>query len=1336
MCKLIQIELFGGYAHSDGGHEALPRKSRALLAYLVMQGARGASREHVADLLWDFSDPAKARHSLRQCLVSVRRTLGDRSPGPIAAIDHNLLAARASAFDVDVHRFEALSHSASLADLAAAADLYRAPFLADFDAGAEPFAAWTRGERERLEGVAAQVLRRLAAASSQAGDLQRAIAAAKRLAALDPLNEDDQHLLMRLLASAGRRVEAMRQFEALKGALRAELGVTPNEASRALARALRAEEPAASEVADETQPQPAAAALRGANVLKDQGPRAGDEAPEPSVRSLTVLACEWLGIEALPGDKQYEAGAGCYRRCGEWLEARGAHVARNASDGVVAYFGFLQNSELDAETGARSAIGLRALAAELSREFGTTISFCAGVACGPVVVQAQPHGKSPEAIGSALGLACRLKDLAGPGEILIESGARNLVRGLFDYGETRSLAFKGFLRPVEVSPLLGEAATESRFEALRPTRLSPMVGREEEMERLLRRWKRAVEGDGAVVLLIGDPGIGKSRLVKAFVEQLGGESGSAVRAYCSPYGGDSALHPFIPLLKAAAGIGEADSPGERRAKLAATIADAGLPSNMLAWLAPLVGVSDESRAAISVTPALGREKMLKALASLIEARAAANSLAALVVVEDIHSADPTTIELLETFAELAPQRRLLLIATSRPEFTPFWDGRAGAATISLGRLSAREAARIVVHATASSPLPPAAVDRIVTLAEGVPLFLEELSLAFVEQRAASPEERPDAELTPCLPETLQALLRARFDRLGGVRPVAQIAAALGRTFNRKLLAAASGIAEAELDGALAKLVQSEWLWRRGAASEGEYMFRHALLQDVAYHSLPREPRRALHERLTTALETHCAAIVDAQPEMLARHCAEAGLSDKGARLWTKAGQLSLAQSALQEALAQFERALAILSSLPSDKPRRALQLAAQIGLANALMHTKGYAAPETRAALDQARRFYTRAEELGEPPEDPSLLLAVLHGFWVASHVAFDGPTVRELSLAFMSLVRKQRSSFAHAIAHRIMGTSLLFLGDFAGGRTHLDRAYALYDPAAHRPMAARFGQDIGVAVLSNRPLALWLLGYPDEAAKECDDAIVLARSVGQAGTLLYMLTRIAWIKLVSEDFAGAEALIQELTAIAADVEGAYWTTAASLLHGCRAALIGDPAVGVALIGAGVAPSRTRGERLLRLPWYFGCLARAHARLGEFEAARLCLEEAFAAVARTEEAWPEAELHRLAGELALSGDDPDPIAASKEFERALALARRQQAKSFELRAAINLARLRRDAGEPRRALAIVEPVYRAFAQGLTTTDLAVASSLIAELAARNGHSHEDHRSDAHAVRVG
>jgi len=1271
----------GGYAHLDGGHERLPRKSCALLAYLAMQEGRGAGREHLARLLWDASDPEKARHSLRQGLASLRRALVDAGADPIVALDRDLLAIKPGAVEVDVHRFAALAQSADVADLAAAAALYGGPFLAGFDADAEPFEAWARVERARLQGVAAEALRRLAA--EQTGEPGRALDAAERLAALDPLNEGDRRLLMRLLAAAGRRVEALRQFESLREALRASLGVPPSEATRALARTLRSQD-------------------------------AGEAPPDGERRSrpLAALACEWLGAQAWPPERQNEAAALCLQRAGEWLAASGAHVARNASDGVIAYFGFAQSREQDVETAARAALDLRGLAARWSEEVGATMEMCAGLAYGQALVKEQPAAKGPDAVGSAVSLACRLRHLAAPGEILIDPDARQLVRGLFEYGEVRSLPVKGLADPVEAATLIGATSTQDRFEALRAARLSPLFGRDEEMDLLRRCWRQAIEGEGAVVLLVGEPGIGKSRLIRAFLEQ---RADAGVRVDGSPYGASSPLHPFTALITRATGVLEADTPDERRAKLAAAVAAARLPQRLVERLAPLVGVGDADRVAPD-SPDAERGQTLAALAAWIEALARTREGAALVVVEDAHWVDPTTRELLEILAKSAPRRRLLLILAARPEFAQSWTARPGGSTIALAGLRARDAARIVAHASAHAPLPALAIEKIVAMAEGVPLFLEELSFALRGRRAPAAQDEPREALE--LPATLRAVLLARLDQLGGAREVAQVAAALGRSFSARRLAAAAGLPGDALERALEELVAANWVWRRGPAADGEYVFRHALLQDAAYHALADDARRALHARVARAIEAEGAKVSAAQPETLARHCEEAGEYDRAAPLWTKAGQLSLAQSALREAAAQFARALALFDPIPSDKALRAAQLAAQVGLANALMHTRGYAAPETRAVLATAQSLYARMEALGERPEDSSLLLAVLHGVWVASHVAFDGAAVRELSRALMAQVEKRPSPFAQAVAHRVMGASLLFLGDFNGARTHLDLAFALYEPAAHRALAARFGQDVGVAVLSNRPLAVWALGFPDDAAREAEAAVGTARSVGQVGTTLYMLARVAWIRLVAGDIAGADALLAELEATTADAEGSYWRAAASLLLGCREALAGDAAAGVRRIAVGVAAARARGAGLLRLPWYFGCLATAHLRLGEFNAAQDCLAEAFAAVTRTEEAWPEAELRRLAGEVALAGPAPDRRQAAEHFEAALRIARRQCAKSWELRAAVSLARLRRDAGGPRQARVILEPVYDRFSQGLSTPDLQGAARLIAELTDR------------------
>ena len=432
---------------------------------------------------------------------------------------------------------------------------------------------------------------------------------------------------------------------------------------------------------------------------------------------------------------------------------------------------------------------------------------------------------------------------------------------------------------------------------------------------------------------------------------------------------------------------------------------------------------------------------------------------------------------------------------------------------------------------------------IIERTDGIPLFVEEMTKAVLEAESEGAARRTVAAVpSPALavPASLHASLMARLDRLGPAKEVAQIGAAIGREFSHALLAAVVRKPEAELGSALDRLIAAGLLFRQGVPPHATYLFKHALVQDAAYGTLLREPRRALHARIAETLESQFAEIAESQPELLARHCTEAGLIEKAAGLWGKAGQRSLERSALVEAAEQLTRALDQIAALPATPALRREQIKLQVALITPLIHVKGYAAPETKAAAEQARLLIEQAEALGEPPEDPLLLFSVLYGFWVANYVAFNGDVLRELAAQFLALAEKQRATVPLMIGHRLMGISLLFTGDIAEGRAHFDQAIALYDPAEHRPLATRFGQDVRVAILSYRSLALWLLGYPEAALADADDALKDAREIGQAATLMYALT-IRLTHILCGNYAAANAQADELVALADEKGALFW---------------------------------------------------------------------------------------------------------------------------------------------------------------------------------------------------
>jgi predicted ATPase len=552
-----------------------------------------------------------------------------------------------------------------------------------------------------------------------------------------------------------------------------------------------------------------------------------------------------------------------------------------------------------------------------------------------------------------------------------------------------------------------------------------------------------------------------------------------------------------------------------------------------------------------------------------------------------------------------------------------------------------------------------------------------------------------------------------LDRLGSAKEVAQIGAAIGREFSHSLLAAVVRKPETDINSALDRLFHAGLLFQQGDPPHASYLFKHALVQDAAYGALLRAPRRSLHARIAEALESQFAEVAESQPELLARHCTEAGLVEKAAGLWGKAGQRSLERSALVEAVAQLTRALDQLAALPGTPALRRKQIELQVALITPLLHVKGYAAPETKAAVERARLRIHQAEGFGEPSEDPLQVFTVLFGLTAASIVAFNGDVSRDLAAHFLELAEKQRASFPLVLGHNLLGASLLYRGDFAEARAHLGQGIALYDPAEHRPLATRFGEDQRVANLSFRSCALWFLGYPEAALADADHALKDAREIGQAASLMFALAFASFHHVHCGNYVAANAEADELVALEEE-SSLFWKTFGTLNQGCLLAVNSKASDAVQLLISGVTAWRLTGATLF-MPWFLSNLARAHSELGQFDDAWRCIGEAMTAIETTKERWFEAEVNRIAGEIALKSLAPDPEKAEAYFERALAVARHQQAKSWELRTAMSMARLWRDQGKRDEARDLLAPVYGWFTEGFDTLDLKEAKALLEEL---------------------
>jgi predicted ATPase len=863
---------------------------------------------------------------------------------------------------------------------------------------------------------------------------------------------------------------------------------------------------------------------------------------------------------------------------------------------------------------------------------------------------------------------------------------------------------------------LRPSAVESRFEALHASGLTELVGREEELELLLRRWSKAKSGEGQVVLLSGEPGIGKSRLTAALLEHLAAEPHTRLRYFCSPQHTDSALFPIISQMERAAGFAHNDTTQTKLDKLDALLALSFTPRQDAALLAEMLSLPNDGRyLTLELAAQQRRQKTLEALTAQLEALSRSNPV--LMIFEDAHWIDPTSLEAIGRTVERLRTLGVLLIATYRPEFEPPWIGRPYVTALTLNRLGDWEIAAMIDLVTGNKPLPASIRLDIIERTDGIPLFVEEMTKAVLEADGeGAPERAVGAIPSPyvAVPASLHASLMARLDRLGSAKEVAQIGAVTGREFSHALLAAVARKPEAQLQSALDRLMAAGLLFRQGVPPQATYLFKHALVQDAAYGTLLREPRRELHARIAEAIESQFAEIAANRPELVARHCTEAGLIEKAAGLWGRAGLRSLERSALVEAVEQFLRALAQIATLPSKPALRREQIKLQVSLANALMHTKGYAAPETKVAVEQARSLVEQAEARGEPPDDPLLLFSVLWGFWAANLVAFNGDVCRDLAAHFLTLAEKQGAKVPLMIGHFVMATTLLLRG-IPEAREHYDQAIVLYDPMEHRPLATRFGQDVRVTILSWRSRALWLLGCPDAALADVDQALKDARDIDQAASLMFALDFASFIRVCSGNYAAANVAVGQLVDLADEKGAWFWKALGMLYRGSLSALTGKASEAVQMITSGLAALRSTGA-LVWVPWYLSYLAKAYAELGQFDDAARCVNEAMTAMETTKEKWCEAEVHRRAGEIALMSPERDAAKAQRYFERAIEVSRQQQAKSWELRAAMSMARLWRDQGKVQQARELLAPVYGWFTEGFDTLDLKEAEALLEELA--------------------
>ncbi len=1035
--------------------------------------------------------------------------------------------------------------------------------------------------------------------------------------------------------------------------------------------------------------------------------------PSAERRQLTVMFCDLVGSTALsarldPEDLRDVIAA--YHKCVAQTARRfDGFLAKYMGDGVLVYFGYPYAHEDDAERAVRAALTLVPSVGELHAA-NAALQVRVGIATGLVVVgdmvgsgEAQERG----VVGETPNLAARLQALAEAGSVVISASTRRLVGDLFAYHDLGELHLKGFDGPLRAWRVEGEGKVESRFEALRSVSV-PLIGREAEIELLLRRWRQAKEGESQVVLVSGEPGIGKSRLVRDFRERVADEAHSRIFYFGSPYHQNSAFYPVIDQFQRALRLSREDGPEQRLAKLEATLDGLGLPLGEMAPLfAEFLSLAPEARYPPStLRPSQRRQKTIEGLVAVVEAMAHRRPV--LMIVEDAHWIDPSTRDLLDLLVERLRSQRLLVIVTLRAGFDLHLVKRPDTTLLGLTRLSRAESRQVVESIVAEQALPPGLLDGIVDKTDGVPLFVEELTKALLESTAVDGAGKPDAVTAPsAIPASLQDLFMARLDRLGSAREVAQFAAVLGRTFRHEALAAVTSSPRPKLDDSLAYLIRSEIIVRRGTPPDVTYEFRHSLVRDAAYASLLKSVRQRHHRRIAETLTDRFPESAATEPEVLAHHFTEGGLPDQAVTYWHKAAEIAEQRSANAEVVAHANKGLELLAQLPGSPDRNKRELRLLLTLGPALMVLKGYGAFEVARTYDRARDL---AVEIGESDSR----FAASWGLWLHHQQRGNLQTADRLSRDMLTVAREKTDKGLLLQAHHSAWMTSFFQ-DLSRCHAHTAEGAALYDFDAHRGHAFIYGgHDPGVCAHGFAGFVQWFLGRPDTAADEARQAIALAERLAHPFTMSLALSMASWVHQSRREPERTIDIAERAIAVCREHDFRHYLGIARILRGWAMSAKGEATAGIKEIREGLVEWEATGARL-RHTYFLSLLAEALGSAGRWDEVPSVIARAFAVAEETGERPWLPELYRLKAEALLAGAGNDRGEIDACLRQAVDTARELNARSLELRAATRLAVLLAERGERETARGTLAPVYGAFSEGLGTADLRDAKRLLDQL---------------------
>jgi len=1035
---------------------------------------------------------------------------------------------------------------------------------------------------------------------------------------------------------------------------------------------------------------------------------------EAERRQLTVMFCDLVGSTALSESmdpERFREVIAIYQSAvSTAIQQFDGYIARYMGDGLLVYFGYPQAHEDDAERAVRAGLGIVEAVGKIDEQDGTMLQVRIGIATGLVVagdIIGEGASEERSVLGDTPNLAARLQGIAPPNGVIIMENTLRLTEGLFVVNSLGDRSLKGLTSPVATYQVTGVSKAPSRFEAAAMRGLVPLVGRESEVGLLLDRWNQAKEGEGQVVLLSGEAGVGKSRIVRGFQERVENDQKSRVLYYCSPHHQSSALHPVINQLWRGLRFETEDKPEMKLDKLEAVLEELGLPvSEHALAIASLVSVPTAGRyQTIDLTPQELRQRTFDTLLAVFKSMAVKSPL--LVIVEDAHWTDPSTAEFVGLLISWIRNLPILVVINHRSEFDPPWGAHAHMTSILLNRMARRECVVLVEKVTQGKTLPAEVVDEIVLKTDGIPLFVEELTKTILNSELLE-DKGAYLELTGPLPKlgvpaSLHDALMARLDQLAQVKEVAQLAATIGRSFDYELLLAVSLTKKKELDEALSRLIDAGLIYQLGLGATIAYEFKHALIQETAYQSLLKSTRQRIHLRIAEVLAAQFPESNENQPELLAHHNLLADRPEQAVAYWQRAAERAVQRSANLEAINHIESSLDVIRRLPDNDERTTLELSLLLILGPALMATKGWSAEEVETT-------YTRAHQLCQYTGAPSQQFAATWGLWMNHQSRANHRIGRELASELQRLSERINDGDLLLQAHHANWTTRLYTGE-------LDSAQdlSIYDPDKHGHHALTYAShDPGVCGYAQNAMLLWLKGFPDQARESGEHALAITRKISHAPSTVHALYFTARLSTMRREPEVTLAFVDAMDETARELALTYYLAIGSFFRGWALVELGKQNSGISELNQGF--SSLRASRSASAGPHNCCLmASAWGKQGQVAEALKVVDETLDTVARTGEAYWEAELYRLKGALLLSMDDSNAPQSESVFRKAMDTAEQQGAKSLELRAAIALARLWQDQGKQEAAGRLLRPIYDWFCEGFDTADLIEASVLLDEL---------------------